>query len=358
MQPPTDASGALLEIKDVTKRYGTRAVLKGISLEVAAGEFLTILGESGSGKTTLLRLIAGFEQLDGGAILMNGGRIDKVPAYKRPVNTVFQSYALFPHLSVFNNVAYGLRASGTAASDIPDRVAKALEMVKMGEFVKSAPARLSGGQQQRVALARALVNRPRVLLLDEPLSALDANLRRQMQVELKSLQREVGITFIFVTHDQEEAMALSDRVALLRSGRLEQIASPREIYGRPATAYSAEFIGQTNLLRAQIRDGIAMAGPIVWRTFEPQGKATFSLRQEAIRLLPDMGSIAPADVSLARFRGKIVNQSFGGALDLLEIHCDNAHVIRARVASPGPLSGERDFEFDANDAIRVIESAD
>jgi ABC-type Fe3+/spermidine/putrescine transport system ATPase subunit len=348
----------LLEIKDVTKRYGTRPVLNGISLDVASGEFLTILGESGSGKTTLLRLLAGFEQLDGGAILMNGERIDHVPAYKRPVNTVFQSYALFPHLSVFDNVAYGLRASGTAASEIPDRVNKALAMVKMGEFAKSVPARLSGGQQQRVALARALVNRPRVLLLDEPLSALDANLRRQMQVELKSLQREVGITFIFVTHDQEEAMALSDRVALLRSGHLEQVDSPREIYGRPATAYSAQFIGQTNLLRAEIRDGIASAGPVVWRTFEAPGKATFSLRQEAIRLLPEIDSLPSADVSVARFRGKIINQSFGGAMDLVEIDCGNSHVLRARVPSPGPLSGERQFEFDANDAIRVVESRD
>ncbi len=357
-QPPNETAAALLEIKDVTKRYGTRPVLKGISLDVAAGEFLTILGESGSGKTTLLRLIAGFEQLDGGAILMNGERIDNVAAYRRPVNTVFQSYALFPHLSVFDNVAYGLRAAGTAASEIPDRVAKALDMVKLADFVKSAPSRLSGGQQQRVALARALVNRPRVLLLDEPLSALDANLRRQMQIELKSLQREVGITFIFVTHDQEEAMALSDRVALLRSGHLEQVASPREIYSRPATAYSAQFIGQTNLLRAEIRDGIASAGPIVWRTFEPPGKATFSLRQEAIRLLPDIDSLTSADVSLARFRGKIIHQSFGGAMDLLEIDCGNSHVIRARIASPGPLSGEREFEFDANDAIRVAESDD
>ena len=179
---------------------------------------MTILGESGSGKTTLLRLIAGFEELDSGEIWMGGGRIDRIPAHRREVNTVFQSYAIFPHLSVFENVAYGLRAKNTAKGEIPERVTQALAMVKMGEFAQAAPPRLSGGQQQRVALARALVNRPRVLLLDEPLSALDANLRRQMQVELKSLQREVGITFIFVTHDQEEAMALSDRVALLRAG--------------------------------------------------------------------------------------------------------------------------------------------
>jgi len=355
---PAGAHEVLLEIRDVTKRYGTRPVLRGISLNVASGEFLTILGESGSGKTTLLRLIAGFEQLDGGSIWMSGARIDNVPAHKRPVNTVFQSYALFPHLSVFDNVAYGLRASHTAASEIPERVAKALDMVKMGDFAKSAPSRLSGGQQQRVALARALVNRPRVLLLDEPLSALDANLRRQMQVELKSLQREVGITFIFVTHDQEEAMVLSDRVALLRAGHLEQIAGPREIYGRPATAYAAQFIGQTNLLRADVRDGIASAGPIVWRTLAAPGKATFSLRQEAIRLVADGATATTPDVSVTRFKGTIRNQSFGGAMDALEIDCGNSHVLRARIAAPGPLSGEREFEFDADDAIRVAEGGD
>ena len=247
------------------KRYGKRPVLRGISLEVASGEFLTILGESGSGKTTLLRLIAGFEELDSGEIWMGGERLDRISAHRRQVNTVFQSYAIFPHLSVFENVAYGLRAKNVAKSEIPERVTQALAMVKMSEFAQAAPSRLSGGQQQRVALARALVNRPRVLLLDEPLSALDANLRRQMQVELKSLQREVGITFIFVTHDQEEAMALSDRVALLRAGLLEQVAPPRAIYGEPATAYAAEFIGQTNLLRAEVRDGIARAGSITWR---------------------------------------------------------------------------------------------
>jgi ABC-type Fe3+/spermidine/putrescine transport system ATPase subunit len=349
----------LLEIRDVTKRYGSRPVLRGISLNVASGEFLTILGESGSGKTTLLRLIAGFEQLDGGTIAMSGARIDSVPAYKRPVNTVFQSYALFPHLSVFDNVAYGLRASHTAASEIPARVSQALDMVKMGDFAKSAPSRLSGGQQQRVALARALVNRPRVLLLDEPLSALDANLRRQMQVELKSLQREVGVTFIFVTHDQEEAMALSDRVALLRAGHLEQIASPREIYGKPATAYAAQFIGQTNLLRAEVRDGLATAGLIVWRTAATPGKSTFSLRQEAIRLAANSASAAPAlNNATARFRGTIRNQSFGGAMDALEIDCGHSQIVRARIAAPGPLTGEHEFEFDANDAIRVAEGAD
>ncbi|HXN25992.1 MAG TPA: ATP-binding cassette domain-containing protein, partial [Candidatus Acidoferrales bacterium] len=307
------AAVPILSIRQVIKRFGRRPVLRGISLDVASGEFLTILGESGSGKTTLLRLIAGLEDLDSGEIWMGAERLDRISAHRRQVNTVFQSYAIFPHLSVFENVAYGLRAKNTAKSEIPERVTQALAMVKMGEFAQAAPAKLSGGQQQRVALARALVNRPRVLLLDEPLSALDANLRRQMQVELKSLQREVGITFIFVTHDQEEAMALSDRVALLRAGLLEQVAPPREIYGEPETAYAAQFIGQTNLLRAEVRDGIASAGSIVWRTSGAAGKATYSLRPECIRLLTESPAapFANADVSKARFRGRVRNQAFG-----------------------------------------------
>jgi ABC-type Fe3+/spermidine/putrescine transport system ATPase subunit len=346
---------SLLSIRQVIKRYGKRPVLRGISLDVAPGEFLTILGESGSGKTTLLRLIAGFEELDRGEIWMGGERLDRIPAHRRQVNTVFQSYAIFPHLSVFENVAYGLRAKNAAKGEIPERVTQALAMVKMSEFAQAAPSRLSGGQQQRVALARALVNRPHVLLLDEPLSALDANLRRQMQVELKLLQREVGITFIFVTHDQEEAMALSDRVALLRAGLLEQVAPPREIYGEPATAYAAQFIGQTNLLRAEVRDGTATAGAIVWRTSGESGKATYSLRPECIRLAQGDAALLPPGATVARFRGRVRNQSFGGATDLIEIDCGNSAAIRVRLPNPGVLSGEHEFEFDCSDAARVRE---
>jgi len=346
---PTES---LISIRDAVKRFGKREVLRGISLDVAPGEFLTILGESGSGKTTLLRLIAGFEQLDRGEIWMAGERLDRLQPFRRPVNTVFQSYALFPHLSVFENVAYGLHARGAPKAEIPGRVKQTLDMVKMGDFAESAPARLSGGQQQRVALARALVNRPRALLLDEPLSALDANLRRQMQTELKSLQREVGITFIFVTHDQEEAMALSDRIALLRAGLLEQVAGPREIYGQPSTAYAAQFIGQTNVLVAEVRDGFAHAGAIVWRSSGPAGKTLFSLRPECIRLVvPGMLADA-ADVSAPRFRGCVKNQTFGGAMDLVEIDCGNSQVLLARISNPGPLNGEREFEFSAKDAVR------
>lgn len=343
---------SLLSIRSVVKRFGSCPVLRNISLEVASGEFLTILGESGSGKTTLLRLIAGFEQLDGGEIWIGGERLDPIPPHRRPVNTVFQSYALFPHLNVSDNIAYGLRAKNIAKAEVPSRVAQALAMVKMGEFAKSAPARLSGGQQQRVALARALVNRPRVLLLDEPLSALDANLRRQMQSELKALQREVGITFIFVTHDQEEAMALSDRIALLRSGFLEQIAEPREIYGQPASTYVAQFIGQTNLLRAEVRNGLALAGPLKWRTAE-RSSQVFSLRPECIRLVATGTPPQPNDDSMARFPARVLNQTFGGAMDTLELDCGTPQTLRARIASPGPLSGNHEFEFRASDAIAV-----
>ncbi|HKS81615.1 MAG TPA: ABC transporter ATP-binding protein [Candidatus Acidoferrales bacterium] len=349
---------ALLSIRNVEKHFGMRPVLRGISIDVAPGEFLTILGESGSGKTTLLRLIAGFESLDSGEIWMAEERLDAIPAYRREVNTVFQSYAIFPHLTVFENVAYGLRAKRITKSEIPGCVQQALSMVKMGEYAASSPSRLSGGQQQRVALARALVNRPKVLLLDEPLSALDANLRKQMQAELKSLQREVGITFIFVTHDQEEAMALSDRVALLRQGLVEQITNPREIYSRPATAYVAQFIGQTNLLQAEVRDGKARSGAIEWPASGETGKATFSLRPEAIRIA---GS-ASASASSAnrgpavRFRGRILNQTFGGASDLIEIDCGNSQILRARIATPGLLPGELELEFSAADAVRVAQS--
>src|SRR5277367_6034334 len=262
--PQTAAKPTLLSIRNVAKTFGRNAVLRNVSLEIAEGEFLTILGESGSGKTTLLRIIAGFETASSGELWMGTQRLDHQPPYRRRVNTVFQNYALFPHLTVEENVAYGLRVAKRPESEITQRVAEALEKVKMSGHAKAKPAKISGGQQQRIALARALVNRPRLLLLDEPLSALDANLRRQMQVELKSLQREVGISFIFVTHDQEEAMVMSDRIALLRSGELEQVATPREIYGRPSTAYAAQFIGHTNLLRGEVRAGVVRCTSLMW----------------------------------------------------------------------------------------------
>jgi len=340
----------LLEVRNVAKNFGAREVLKHISLEIAPGEFLTLLGESGSGKTTLLRLIAGFEQPTSGEIWMSGERLDTLPPYKRRVNTVFQNYALFPHLTVQENVSYGLQVSGVAKAEIPGRAKEALQMVKMLEFAASRPAKLSGGQQQRVALARALVNRPRLLLLDEPLSALDANLRKQMQGELKSLQRELGITFLFVTHDQDEAMALSDRIALLKDGALEQVASPREIYARPATSYTAEFIGQTNLLRAYIKDGMVTCGSLQWPSTRPAGATLFSLRPESIHLSND----ATAPSGAVRFRAVVRQQIFSGSSEHLELELDG-QLLRARIPARGPLSGEHEFWLSPAGAVPVRE---
>jgi spermidine/putrescine transport system ATP-binding protein len=326
-------------------------VLKNISLDIASGEFLTLLGESGSGKTTLLRLIAGFEQPSAGEIWMGGERLDTLPPYKRRVNTVFQHYALFPHLNARENVAYGPRVKNMSANEVAARVHEALRMVKMQEFAAARPSKLSGGQQQRVALARALVNRPQLLLLDEPLSALDANLRKQMQGELKALQREIGITFLYVTHDQEEAMALSDRIALLRDGALEQVAGPREIYAHPATAYTAQFIGQTNLLRGEVRGGIATCGALRWPAGGADGAAVFSLRPEAICLACDASAL-PGN---ARFRAALQQQFYSGASELLEVNCGNGQLLRVRISARGPLSGEHEFAFSTADAIRVRE---
>jgi spermidine/putrescine transport system ATP-binding protein len=338
----------LLEVRNIAKNFGTRPVLKNISLQIASGEFLTLLGESGSGKTTLLRLIAGFEQLTSGEIWMSGARLDTLPPHKRRVNTVFQHYALFPHLSVADNVAYGLRVTNAPAAEIPSRVDAALRMVKMQEYASARPSRLSGGQQQRIALARALVNRPQLLLLDEPLSALDANLRKQMQSELKSLQRELGITFLFVTHDQDEAMALSDRIALLKDGALEQVASPREIYAHPATSYTAQFIGQTNLLRADVHNGIATSGTLCWPTTAPNGSALFSLRPESIQLAA-AAAIAPNQV---HFHATIQQQIFAASVEQLEVNC-SGELLRVRIPARGVLFGEHEFVFDPANAIPV-----
>jgi ABC-type Fe3+/spermidine/putrescine transport system ATPase subunit len=346
-----DANAPLLEVRAVAKRFGSHEVLKNISLNIASGEFLTLLGESGSGKTTLLRLIAGFEQPTSGELWMSGERLDTLPPHKRRVNTVFQNYALFPHLNVRDNVAYGLRVKGAPKNEIPARVDEALNMVKMAEFVAARPSRLSGGQQQRVALARALVNRPQLLLLDEPLSALDANLRKQMQSELKALQREIGITFLFVTHDQEEAMALSDRIALLHDGALEQISSPRDIYAHPATAYTARFIGQTNLLPGEIRRSIATCGVLRWPLDEPDGPVLFSLRPETIRLSPD----GKRQTNEVKFRASVHQQVFAGASELLEVDCGAGQLLRVRLPACGPLAGEHEFVFSIADAIRVAD---
>jgi spermidine/putrescine ABC transporter ATP-binding subunit len=348
---PFAAKPTLLSIRNVAKSFGRNAVLRNISLEIAEGEFLTILGESGSGKTTLLRIVAGFETATSGELWMGSERLDQQPPYRRRVNTVFQHYALFPHLTVEQNVGYGLRVAKRPEAEIKQRVADALDKVKMSAFAKSKPSKISGGQQQRIALARALVNRPRLLLLDEPLSALDANLRRQMQVELKSLQREVGIAFVFVTHDQEEAMVMSDRIALLRSGELEQVATPREIYSRPQTAYVAQFIGHTNLLKGEVRAGKAECESLSWPVSFPDGPALFSLRPEHIRVAG--AGTQPGSV---RLRGRVIHQAFHGATELIRVECANGLVLVVRTASGNIMQSKLELEFSAADAIPVRES--
>jgi len=350
------AKPTLLSIRGVAKTFGRNPVLRNVSLEIAEGEFLTILGESGSGKTTLLRIIAGFESATSGELWMGTERLDHQPAYRRRVNTVFQNYALFPHLTVAQNVGYGLRVAKRPAAEIAQRVAEALDKVKMTAHAKSNPSKISGGQQQRVALARALVNRPRLLLLDEPLSALDANLRRQMQVELKSLQREVGIAFVFVTHDQEEAMVMSDRIALLRSGELEQVASPREIYNRPATAYVASFIGHTNLLKGEVQGGMVRCASLAWPASLPDGPVLFSLRPEHVRLA---GAGSSGD-AVIRVRGRVLQQAFHGATELIRVDCADGLVLVVRTPSGVGISSrlhhDVELEFSAADAVLVRES--
>ena len=284
----------ILELQQISKRFGTFVAVDDVSLAVAPGEFLTLLGASGSGKTTTLRMIAGFELPSEGEILMEGKPVTLLPPFKRDVNTVFQHYALFPHMSVADNVGYGLRMRRVPAAERTERVTKALEMVQLNELAARAPRQLSGGQQQRVALARALVNRPRVLLLDEPLVALDLKLRKEMQLELKALNKQLGITFVYVTHDQEEALTMSDRIALMRNGRIEQVSGPRELYDRPATRYVADFIGETNLLRGTVREGgdgwvtLSLGGAVVRalsaRRLAPGADAWLSIRPEFIGL--------------------------------------------------------------------------
>ena len=251
----TSPSAADVELRDVVKRFGDVPAVDHVDLVVPSGEFLALLGPSGCGKTTTLRIIAGFEQPTSGEVLVAGQSMRGVPPHKREVNTVFQHYALFPHMRVLDNVAYGLKQRGVAKAERQRQAAEALAMVRMDGFERRRPAEMSGGQQQRVALARALVMRPRVLLLDEPLGALDLKLRREMQVELKGIQDDVGITFVIVTHDQEEAMALADRIAVMHRGRIEQLASPTAVYDAPASAFVATFVGDLNVLRGTVLEG-------------------------------------------------------------------------------------------------------
>ncbi len=239
---------ALIEIRGLAKSFGSVRAVDGVDLDIKAGEFITLLGPSGSGKTTVLRMIAGFEVPDAGSIYLNGKEITELPPYERDVNTVFQDYALFPHMDVITNIEYGLRVKKVGKEERRAKAEEALAQVRLTGYENRKPSQLSGGQRQRVALARALVNRPSVLLLDEPLGALDLKLREQMQIELKELQREVGITFIFVTHDQEEALTMSDRIAVFNEGRIQQLDRPAVIYERPANEFVAGFVGVSNLI--------------------------------------------------------------------------------------------------------------
>jgi len=274
-EPGTSGAGvrAAIRLEGLRKSYGHVAAVDGVDLEIAVGEFFTMLGPSGSGKTTLLRLIAGFERADGGTVELGGVEVTRTPPYARNVNTVFQDYALFPHMNVIENVEYGLRVRRVPRAQRRVRAEAALAMVRLDGLGSRKPVQLSGGQRQRVALARAIVNEPEVLLLDEPLGALDLKLRQEMQLELKRIQREVGITFVFVTHDQEEALTMSDRLVVLNHGRIEQLGSPVEVYERPASAFVAGFIGVSNLLE--------------------RGGRRFTIRPEKVRLLDEGETPSP-----------------------------------------------------------------
>jgi spermidine/putrescine transport system ATP-binding protein len=299
MTLPSDAP-AEIRLIDLAKRFGEVRAVDGVSLDIRPGEFFSLLGPSGCGKTTTLRMIGGFELPTAGRILLRDRDVTNDPPDKRPVNMVFQQYALFPHLDVADNIAFGLRRRHVDRGEIGRRVGEALDLVRLGGYERRKPSQLSGGQQQRVALARALVNRPNVLLLDEPLGALDLKLRRQLQVELKRIQSEVGITFVYVTHDQEEALTMSDRIAVMHAGKVEQLGTPEELYERPATRFVADFIGTTNLLSGSIEsidagtaivrleggDRCVVAGP----DLHPGRTVEVSIRPESIVLRPSNGT--------------------------------------------------------------------
>jgi spermidine/putrescine transport system ATP-binding protein len=309
-----DTAPAEIRLIDLQKRFGEVRAVDGVTVDVRPGEFFSLLGPSGCGKTTTLRMIGGFELPTGGRILLRGRDITYDAPDKRPVNMVFQQYALFPHLDVGGNIAFGLKRKGVEREDIKRRVGEALDLVRLGGYERRKPSQLSGGQQQRVALARALVNRPTVLLLDEPLGALDLKLRRQLQLELKRIQAEVGITFVYVTHDQEEALTMSDRIAVMHAGQVEQLGTPEELYERPATRFVADFIGTTNLLNGTIEGEGAVrltTGELARASTagRPIGEAVeLCLRPEAISLVePDMPGAIAATVDQAAYLGTSVS---------------------------------------------------
>jgi len=302
-----------VELRSVFKFFHQEPALHGVDLDVRRGEFFSILGPSGCGKTTTLRLIAGFERIDAGKLLIQGLSMVDVPPYRRPVNTVFQSYALFNHLNAWDNIAFGLRLKKLVKSEVTSRVKEALKLVKMESLQSRFPHQLSGGQQQRVALARALVNRPAVLLLDEPLGALDLKLRKEMQVELSNLHQDLGLTFIMVTHDQEEAMSLSDRIAVMNHGRIEQVGTPSEIYEHPQTSFVADFIGDTNLFSGEI----AAVEPNYIKILTKTGLSIIVNRSESTPselLQTVVVSVRPEKIQLSLYQPSLTTNCFAGRL--------------------------------------------
>ncbi|MEB3359953.1 MAG: ABC transporter ATP-binding protein [Synechococcales bacterium] len=322
-----------VQLCKVFKVFGSDTAVRGVDLNICRGEFFSILGPSGCGKTTTLRLIAGFEEPTAGNIFIRGQSMAYVPPYRRPVNTVFQSYALFNHMTVWDNIAFGLRIQRQSRAIVHDRVSEALRLVKMEAFARRYPTQLSGGQQQRVALARALVNRPAVVLLDEPLGALDLKLRKEMQVELSTLHQQLGVTFVMVTHDQEEALSLSDRIAVMHEGQIEQIGTPSEIYDYPQTPFVADFIGDTNLFRGRIEPldyapqppspipgydstrkvvteqgmTIFVRSPDAWNSSEPPRQVVVSIRPEKIQV-----SLGQPEAAVNCFAGRLKNVMYLG----------------------------------------------
>jgi putative spermidine/putrescine transport system ATP-binding protein len=339
---------AAVEFKDVSRHYGKVRAVDGVSIAIRDGEFFSMLGPSGSGKTTCLRLIAGFEQPSSGSIRIHGVEAAGVPPFKRDVNTVFQDYALFPHMNVRDNVAYGLMVKGVAKAERHARSAEALAMVALEAYGERKPSQLSGGQRQRVALARALVNRPRVLLLDEPLGALDLKLREQMQGELKSLQRKLGITFVYVTHDQSEALSMSDRVAVFNHGRIEQVDTPRNLYMRPTTVFVANFVGTSNVLSGDQASRLA-------------GSARpFSLRPEHIRLARE----AVTDADCVCVGGRVEDVQYHGASSRVELEVSDGLRLVVSVNneeggdSQAPVVGEAVFCHWSREAMVPLRGQD
>jgi spermidine/putrescine transport system ATP-binding protein len=334
---------ALLEIRNITRRFGDFEAVKDVSFDVAAGEFFTLLGPSGCGKTTILRMIAGFDEPDEGSIFLDGRPLAGVAAEKRPVHTVFQNYALFPHMTVAGNIAFPLKMAGKDQQEIFRRVQETLDLVHMPELAERYPHELSGGQKQRVALARGLVNRPRLLLLDEPLGALDAKLREKMQIELISLQRDVGVTFVFVTHSQQEALALSHRIGVMNEGRIAQLDEPSKIYGFPASRFVADFIGNTNLLDARVveasRAHLQLEVPGLGRVDAPPREGVQTGETGALSLRPEQVRIAArheAHELKNHFHGVVAELLYLGDVTVYKVRLENGAMMEALLANSAP----------------------